>query len=129
MMVCETFLTRTKSTICWSNIVLSRCFCWTLSKTISSTVIIMIIIIILIIIIIMIDTFRIIPILHSRRVFNSFTYFMLLYNVATGLYTSIMRVLVAILLTLLVKPRLDRIVFIAPFQRFDTGDMMKTVDV
>ena len=54
---------------------------------------------------------------------------MLLYNVATGLYTSIMRVLVAILLTLLVKPRLDRIVFIAPFQRFDTGDMMKTVDV
>ena len=54
---------------------------------------------------------------------------MLLYNVATGLYTSIMRVLIAILLTLLVKPRLDRIVFIAPFQRFDTGNMMKTVDI
>ena len=77
----------------------------------------------------MIDTFKIIPILHYRRIFNFFTYFMLLYNVATGLYTSIMRVLVAILLTLLVKPRLDRIVFIAPFQRFDTGNMMKTVDV
>ena len=77
----------------------------------------------------MIDTFRIIPILHYRRIFNFFTYFILLYNVATGLYTSIMRVLIAILLTLLVKPRLDRIVFIAPFQRFDTGDMMKTVDV
>ena len=26
-----------KFTTCWSNIVLSRCFCWTLSKTILST--------------------------------------------------------------------------------------------
>ena len=29
---------RTKFTACWSNIVLSRCFYWTLSKTISSIV-------------------------------------------------------------------------------------------
>ncbi len=49
-------------------------------------------------------------------------YFTLLYSVATGLFTSTLRILTAITLTLLVKPRLDRLVFISPFQKLDTGE-------
>ena len=56
-----------------------------------------------------------------RRLFESFMYFTLLYSVATGLLTSTLRILTAISVSLLVKPRLDVLVFISPFQKLDTG--------
>ena len=59
--------------------------------------------------------------LFCRRLFNLFAYTLLLYNIATGLWANLLRVIKAFSCTLLIMPRLDKVVFVQPFDRFDSG--------
>ncbi len=47
----------------------------------------------------------------------------LLYNIATGLYTNLIRVLMAFCCTLLIMPRLDKNLFVKPFEKLDSGQL------
>ena len=46
---------------------------------------------------------------------------MLLYNIATGLMTAALRVALSFLSMVLLLPRMDRLLYLRGFERFDTG--------
>ena len=46
---------------------------------------------------------------------------MLLYNIATGLMTAALRVALSFLSMILLLPRMDRLLYLRGFERFDTG--------
>ncbi|XP_019851808.1 PREDICTED: stimulated by retinoic acid gene 6 protein-like [Amphimedon queenslandica] len=60
-------------------------------------------------------------IITNKRMFCFFSYVMLLYNIATGLMTAILRVTLSFLSMVILLPRMDRLLFLKGFERFDSG--------
>ena len=67
--------------------------------------------------------------LSHRRVFNWFVYIALMYNIAAGMVSSILRVVGAALIGLLAMFRMDTIIYIKAFHRLDLGTVCVCVCV
>ena len=48
-----------------------------------------------------------------------FSYIVLLYNMATGLMTAIIRVGLSFLFMIMILPRMDRLMYLRGFEKFD----------
>ena len=51
-----------------------------------------------------------------------FSYIVLLYNMATGLMTAIIRVGLSFLLMIVILPRMDRLMYLRGFEKFDLSN-------
>ena len=58
---------------------------------------------------------------NFRRAFNYFTYVGLLYSIASGLYSNVIRIMTAFVCTLLIMPRQDIVVLPSLFKSADSG--------
>ncbi len=66
--------------------------------------------------------FRAILFLLCRRLFNWFSFLLFFYNGFAGFVNAILRTLLASLFTILLLFRLDRVVLMRGFERFDFGE-------
>ena len=59
---------------------------------------------------------------YYRRAFNMFSYIVLLYNMATGLMIAIIRVGLSFLFMIVILPRMDRLMYLRGFEKFDLSN-------
>ena len=66
---------------------------------------------------------------YYRRAFNMFSYIVLLYNMASGLMTAIIRVGLSFLFMIMILPRMDRLMYVKGFEKCDSSKLQITLTI